>query len=108
LASTGYDPYNGVAPSVYATLDGEYLNVPLWFMVDGTVTVKHVDGQLSIEVNALNSYDQEIHIVYNGAGTTDVENTQAAVNGVRKQIRNGQLIIVRDGKAFNAQGAILK
>lgn len=67
LASTGYDPNNGAAPSLYATYteDG-YLNAPLWFMVDGTVTVKHVDGQLSIEVNALNSYDQEIHIVYNG------------------------------------------
>ena len=67
LASTGYDPYNGAAPSLYATYteDG-YLNVPLWFMVGGTVTVKHVDGQLSVEVNALNSYDQEVHIVYNG------------------------------------------
>jgi hypothetical protein len=46
--------------------------------------------------------------VYDGTGTTDIENTQAAVNGARKQLRNGQLIIVRDGKAFNAQGAVLK
>ena len=73
LASTGYDPYNGVAPSLYATLDGEYLNIPMWFMVDGTVTVKHVDGQLSIEVNALNSYDQEVHIVYNGESQPEPE-----------------------------------
>ena len=68
LASTGYDAYSGqVSPSLYANSDEEgYLLLPMWFMVDGTVTVKHVDGQLSIEVNALNSYDQEVHIVYNG------------------------------------------
>ena len=68
LASTGYDAYSGsVSPSLYATCNEEgKLMLPMWFMVDGTVTVKHVDGQLSIEVNALNSYDQEVHIVYNG------------------------------------------
>jgi len=68
LTSIGYDSYSGnVYPSLYATYDGDgYLNVPMWFMVGGTVTVKHVDGALSVEINAINSYDQAINIVYNG------------------------------------------
>lgn len=74
LASTGYDPYNGAAPSLYATLDGEYLNIPLWFMVDGTVTVKHVDGKMKMTVDAVNSYNQSINITYDGTATgSDVE-----------------------------------
>jgi hypothetical protein len=108
LASPGFDG-SFVYPSFFANIDEEdYLLPPLWFMVGGTVTVENRNGSLYIEVNATNSYNQEVHVVYNAAGTTAVENTQAAVNGVRKQMRNGQLIIVRDGKEYNAQGAILK
>jgi hypothetical protein len=38
---------------------------------------------------------------------TGVENTTVTVKSV-KTIKNGQLIINRDGKEYNAQGAILK
>ena len=38
---------------------------------------------------------------------TDINNTDAAVKAV-KVIRNGQLIIVREGIEYNAQGAIVK
>ena len=67
LASQGVT-YDGVYPSFFGTTDEEgYLMQPIWFMVDGTVTVEKVNGQLYLEVNALNSYDQEIHIVYDGS-----------------------------------------
>ena len=109
LASTGMDWDGSVIPSYYAGYTDGWLVEPFYFFVSGEVVVtKNEDDSLNIEINALNSCDIPVHIVYNGVGTTDVENTQAAVNGVRKQIRNGQLIIVRDGKAFNAQGAVLK
>lgn len=70
-ASTGYDPYNGVSPSVYATYyaeNPEYLD-ELWFMVGGTVTVEKVDGKMKMTINAINSYDQVINIVYDGTAT---------------------------------------
>ncbi len=66
MASPGYDGYY-VYPSFFANIDEEdYLLPPLWFMVGGTVTVENRNGSLYMEVNAVNSYDQEIHIVYNG------------------------------------------
>jgi hypothetical protein len=109
LASEGYDATAGtVSPSLYAknTEDG-YLSIPLWFMVSGTVTVEKVDGKMKMTINALNSYDQEINITYDGT-TTGVENINVNVEGLRKQIVDGQLVIIRDGKAYNAQGAQLK
>ncbi|MBO5012761.1 MAG: hypothetical protein J6C57_01850, partial [Paludibacteraceae bacterium] len=38
---------------------------------------------------------------------TGLDNVQVEVNTV-KTIKNGQLIIVRDGKEYNAQGAVVK
>ena len=111
IAGQGIDMWQGmITPGFYGFVDEEgYILEPMYFLVAGTVVVdKNSDGSLYVEVNAVNSYEVPVHLVYDGTGTTDIENTQAAVNGVRKQIRNGQLIIVRDGKAFNAQGAVLK
>ena len=77
-------------------------------MVSGTVEVSKTEtGNLKVEVNALNSYDQTIHIVYEGAGT-GLEDLNVQTQGVRKQIVDGQLVIVRDGKAYNAVGAQVK
>lgn len=36
--------------------------VPLWFLMEGTVTVKKVDGNLSVRVNALNSFNRHIEV----------------------------------------------
>ena len=107
-ASEGYDPNYGLSPSFYAhyTEDG-YLQVPVWCMVNGTVTVEKVDGKMKMTINAINSYDQEVKITYDGT-TTGVENINVNVEGIRKQIVDGQLVIIRDGKAYNAQGAQVK
>ena len=108
FASQGVEG-SSVYPSFYALLteDG-YLVDPLWFMVSGTVTVSKTDaGNLNLEVNAVNSYNQTVHIVYNGDGT-GVENINVNVEGVKKQIIDGQLVIIRDGKAFNAMGTQVK
>ena len=107
LASTGYDGYY-VYPSLYATYSATnpgYLS-ELWFMVGGTVTVEKVDGKLKVVIDAVNSYDQAIKITYDTA--TGVENINVNVEGIRKQIVDGQLVIIRDGKAYNAMGAPVK
>lgn len=109
LASTGYDAVAGqVAPSLYATCNEEgKLRLPMWFMVGGSVTVEKVDGKMKMEINAVNSYNQPIHITYDGTATA-LENVNVNVEGIRKQIVDGQLVIIRDGKAYNAQGAQVK
>ena len=100
---------DGVWPSFYARMmeDGQLIT-PLWLLVDGTVEVtKTEDGKPYLEVNAVNSYGVEVHIVFDGTAT-GLENINVNVEGVRKQIIDGQLVIIRNGKAYNAQGSPVK
>ena len=98
-----------VNPSFYALMDGGRLVTPLYMLVDGTVTVEKVEGKLKLEVNGFNSYGVPVHVVYNGADSgAYVENVNVNVEGLQKQIVDGQLVIIRDGKAYNALGAQVK
>ena len=95
---------DGVWPSFYARMleDGS-LVVPLWLLVDGTVEVtKTEDGKPYLEVSAVNSYGVEVHIVYDGT-TTGVTDVKKPTN-IRKVLRDGQLLISRDGKTYNVIG----
>ena len=110
LASTGMDWDGSVMPSYYAGYayaDG-WLEEPFYFFQEGEVVVsKNEAGTLDFEINALNSCDIPVHIVYAASATTGVENTEAA-SAVRKQIRHGQLLIMRDGKTYNVLGTQVK
>ena len=65
LASTGINNQGQVSLSFYANLNEEGLLVtPIYFLVGGTVEVTNVDGYLKVEVNAVNSNDIPVHIVY--------------------------------------------
>ena len=108
LASTGMDWEGNVMPSYYAGYADGWLVEPFYFFQTGTVEVtKDTEGKLSFEINALNSCNIPIHIVYHAA-TSGVENTPATVESARKQLRNGQLLIMRDGKSYNALGTPVK
>ena len=98
-----------VYPSFYAELasNGD-LMTPLWLLIDGTVEVRKNDaGQVFLEVNAVNSYGVPVHIVYDGIamGVADIT---SPLSQPTKYIQNGQLIILKDGIKYNAQGGILK
>ncbi|MEE0921746.1 MAG: hypothetical protein U0L47_04550 [Paludibacteraceae bacterium] len=108
LASTGMDWEGNVMPSYYAGYADGWLVEPFYFFQTGTVEVtKNANGKLNFEINALNSCNIPVHIVYNAA-TSGVENTPATLDSARKQIRNGQLLIMRDGKTYNALGTPVK
>ena len=108
LASTGMDWDGSVIPSYYAGYTDGWVAEPFYFFQEGTVAVtKNANGKLNFEINALNSCNIPIHIVYNAA-TSGVENTPATVESARKQLRNGQLLIMRDGKTYNALGTPVK
>ena len=99
---------NGVWPSFYARMmeDGS-LVTPLWLLVDGTVEViKSEEGYPYLEVNAVNSYGVEVHIVYDGKPTyTDVENTHNPSQAIiQKRMHDGQLLIKRGGETFTILG----
>ena len=98
-----------VWPSFYAMLaeDGS-LATPLWLLVGGTVEVsKNSAGEVYMEVNAINSYEVPVHIVYDGAAT-GVQDIITHETQPIKYIRNSQLIIQKDGVEYNAQGAVVK
>ena len=105
LASTGVNEDNSVSPSLYALYDTDgYLQVPLYFFVDGTVEVtKNKHGDLHLEVNALNSYDVPVHIVYD-AQSTDVEDIVQTQTNTNKVLRDGRLIINHGGKEYTILG----
>lgn len=108
LASTGMEWDGTVMPSYYARYADGWVAEPFYFFQTGTVEVtKNADGKLSFEINALNSCNIPVHIVYDAAASS-VENINVNVVGVKKQILDGQLVIIRDGKAYNAIGAQVK
>ena len=99
---------DGVWPSFYARMmeDGS-LVTPLWLLVDGTVEVtKTADGKPYMEVNAVNSYGVEVHIVFDGSAT-GVENIPVDAVGTQKWMMDGQLLIIRNGNVYDVTGARL-
>jgi hypothetical protein len=49
-----------------------------------------------------------MHIVYDATPTTSIENVGAEMMDTEKKIENGQLLIIRNGKGYNALGAKVK
>lgn len=109
FASAGINQSTGeITPSFFASLvigdDGDlYYTDPLYFIVDGTVTVEKVDGQMVMTVDAVNSYGVKVYICY-GAAATDLQNTKQENIPTIKRIENGQLIIIRENRKFNILG----
>lgn len=110
--SSGYEENTVSAGSledyIYGSFAGFILesgnfDVPLWLFNEGTVTV-HENGV--IEVNATNTWGVQIQCQL-GSWPSAVENTDAAVKA-SKLVRNGQLMIIKNGVEYNAQGAIVK
>ena len=111
VAGMGIDMWEGtVAPGYYSgiTEDG-HVTYPFYFLVEGTVEVsKNEAGKLHVEVNAINSYEVPVHLVYD-ASVTAIENISTEdMIGFKKMMIDGQLVIIRNGKAYNAIGARVK
>jgi hypothetical protein len=92
--------------SFYATHDGEYFT-SLYFLVDGNVVVSKKNGKLYFELNAVNSYDVPVHIIYDGSGTTAIDNPTIDAVGTKKILQDGHLLIQRNGTTYNILGSHL-
>ena len=106
LASVGVVG-GSVYPSFYGFMsaDGQGIVTPLYFLVGGSVVVEKRDGKLYLEVNAVNSYNVPIHIVFDGTKKTSGVENVTTENGASKRIENGQLLINRNGNTYNVLGA---
>ena len=108
LGNTGPDEQNQISTPFYATTDQYGYLVDIYMWVKGTVTVTKKNGKLHLEVNAVNSYDVPVHIIYDGSTQTSIIHTQHPTTQSRKYIRNGQFIINRDNVEYNVNGTIIK
>lgn len=89
--------------SVAGILDESELLTSLWLLNAGTVTVLE-NGV--IEVEATNTWGRAINCRL-GEYPEGIENTDAKAAAV-KVVRDGKLIIIKNGVEFNAQGTIVK
>jgi len=82
----------------------------LWFFVGGTVEVsKNAEGNLHLEINAYNSYEVPIHIIYDASSVTGLENVNVEdVIGTQKMLIDNQVVIIRNGEAFSIVGTRVK
>lgn len=93
---------------IYGSFAG-YLNasdqiqVPLWLFNEGTVTVLENGVVL---INVTNTWGAQIECML-GSWPEAIDNVEAAGKAT-KLVRNGQLIIIKNGVEYNAQGASLK
>ncbi len=108
LASVGVVGQS-IYPSFYGFMseDGRGIVTPLYFLVGGSVKVENREGKLYMEVNAVNSYNVPIHIIYDGT-STDVEHVGIETEATKKIIKDGQLYIIRNGKEYNVLGTNVK
>jgi hypothetical protein len=79
------------------------IQVPLWCLFAGNVTLNE-DG--TADVDAVNCAGAKI-VCHLGAGEQAIDNVDAAVKAT-KRVVNGQLVIIKNGVEYNAQGAIIK
>lgn len=111
LAAEGVNAQGQVAPSFYSTLveqGGQLYLDKLYFMVSGQALVENINGKLKMTIDAVNSYDVPVHIVYDATEEeTAIENVTVNTNA-SKMIENDQLLIIKDGVKYNVMGSVVK
>lgn len=89
--------------SFAGTFDEEgYINIPLWVLVDGTVTV---DENGVITVDATNCAGAAIKCVLGNAQAIDNVNANATAV---KRVVDGVLVIEKNGVRYNVNGAVVR
>lgn len=111
LAAEGVNAQGQVAPSFYSTLveqGGQLYLDKLYFFVSGQAVVEKINGKLKMTIDALNSYDVPVHIVYDATNVeTAIENVTVN-NNASKVVEDNQLLIIKDGVKYNIMGSVVK
>lgn len=89
----------------FENIDGELYYNELYCMIEGQIIVEKVDGNIKLEVDAINSYDVPIKLHYEGPVRTSIENISISHDSlVEKRIVGGQLQIIRNGIIYDVMG----
>lgn len=107
MASTGY--INGYDMPLYVNEYEEKQYADSWYVVSGTVTVTYENNILELTVEGTNYMGASVYLHYMGNAPTGIEEVVVdGVEGVKKQLIDGHMVIVKDGQAFNVLGARVK
>ena len=72
-----------------------------------TYSISETAGTSELMFGAAGRYYRYLEVTYPATQTTSVEKTSEQVSNT-KVLRNGQLLIIRDGKIYNAMGVQVK
>lgn len=94
-----------VSPSFAGLLSDGGMQVPLWFLREGSVVVKNNNGNIHVTVDAKNSYERIINVSIESStsGINQVQ-SESRKGKVVKYIKDNQVIIERDGVKYNTLG----
>lgn len=94
-----------VSPSFAGLLSDGGMQVPLWFLREGSVVVKNNNGNIHVTVDAKNSYERIINVSIESStsGVNQVQ-SESRKGKVVKYIKDNQVIIERDGVKYNTLG----
>lgn len=100
--------YGNVTESYAMLIDEEGYYTNVWYIKSGTVVVANNNGNLSVTLDGQNFLGKTVKATIGGG--TGIESVKAAeVEGTAKTMdQNGQLMIIREGVRYNAQGAVIK
>lgn len=111
LAGQGVSSTGSVAPSFYSTLIEQggtlYLD-KLYFLVSGQAVVEKINGKLKMTIDAVNSYDVPVHIVYDATDEISAIENVVVEDNANKVVENNQLFIIKEGMKYNVLGSVVK
>lgn len=103
------------ALSLYAPADGTYtltgMNIPegsTLYLTKNNKVIWNLGYTCDLDLTKGTSTEYGLLLVESPQISTGVENGEWTKGEVRKVLRNGILYILRNGKVFNAQGAVMK
>ena len=103
---------NVLIPCYLLLIDAEGWAHAVWYIVDGTIRIAYDAQQAPVLSGTCTTYfGSTINFTYgdidNGVEDVVVESQKSKVES-RKAVRDGQLLIIRDGRTYNAQGLQVK
>lgn len=96
----------GVYPTFCANIAPEGYYVPLWLCVDGTISVCYVDDEISLIMNATNTWGRSVCVTVNADLTGIQSVTEAKLQG--KALEDGNIVIRSNGQQYNAFGQLTR
>lgn len=96
---------NQAYPTLYIAYDADgNALLPLWLCVAGTVTVSYVDDQVSLLVDATNTWGRHAFIQVNPDTTSAIKTLSSESNQNGKYLTPEGIVLRHEGKEYSAYG----